>query len=196
MAWPNRPHPPSQFSICVKIHLSSTFSLESDPLPKCYHFRKIVNSAPIYFSASWLCFPHYIGCLTRRQKQIIDNISCVAGVTWVNRITENHHWLVIIVSQQPTPLIVILSYTATLGGLQTLSFINFIPKVPSLWGRLSWSLMTKVSPMILQSGVPAQFIICSRNHQVNSYKLPTNITVLKINPCNAWVDLSKTRQSL
>ena len=49
MAWPNRPHPPSQFSICVKIHLSSTFSLESDPLPKCYHFRKIVNF-DIFFS--------------------------------------------------------------------------------------------------------------------------------------------------
>ena len=128
MAWPNRPHPPSQFSICVKIHLSSTFSLESDPLPKCYHFRKIVNSAPIYFSASWLCFPHYIGCLTGRQKQIIDNISCVAGVTWVNRITENHHWLVIIVSQQPTPLIVILSYTATLGGLHPLIFYKFYPQ--------------------------------------------------------------------
>ena len=119
--------PRSQFSICVKIHLSSTFSLESDPLPKCYHFRKMFNS-PIYFSASWLCFPHYIGSLTRRQKQIIDNISCVPGVTWVNRITENHHWLVIIVSQQPTPLIVILSYTATLGGLHGLSFYKFYPQ--------------------------------------------------------------------
>ena len=61
----------------------------------------------------------------------------------VNRFSNNPHWLVIIVSQQPTPLIVILSYTASLGGLQTLlSFINFIPKVPSLWWRLSWSLMT------------------------------------------------------
>ena len=30
------------------------------------------------------------------------------------------------VSQQPTPLIVILSYTATLGGLQTLSFRNSV----------------------------------------------------------------------
>ena len=50
MAWPARPHPPpSQFSICVKIHLSSTFSLESDPLPKCYHFRKTVSS-DIFFS--------------------------------------------------------------------------------------------------------------------------------------------------
>ena len=62
-------------------------------------------------------------------------------VLWVNRITQSPHWLLIIESQQPTPLIVILSYTATLGGLQNPAFINFIPKLPSLWLRLSWVLM-------------------------------------------------------
>ena len=49
-------------------------------------------------------------------------------VLWVNRITQSPHWLLIIESQQPTPLIVILSYTATLGGLHGLIFYKFYPQ--------------------------------------------------------------------
>ena len=73
------PPSPTNLELLWKSFVLNIFSRESDPLPKCCPVLKIVNSDNI-FDGEELEFPHYIGSLTWRQKQIIDKTSCVSGV--------------------------------------------------------------------------------------------------------------------
>ena len=165
MAWPHCPTLPHNFQFVWKFICLQHLAWNLIRCPNVTILGKLLTS--IYFSASWLCFPHLIGSLTRRQKQIIDNISCVQRcVTWVNEVTCESSLpcnYCIAAANSSDPDSVIHSHT---GWSPNLIFYKFYPQSAFIVRKIELEPddQEQSEPMILQSWVSAHFIICSRNY--------------------------------